>query len=81
MSAPVTEAMNEHLQEISGQVSIGAIALLILDGASWHQTGGALIVPDNIALLHLPPYAPELNPMENVWAYPWHSTRRAVPRR
>jgi len=24
-------------------------------------------VPDNISLLHLPPYAPELNPMENVW--------------
>ena len=69
MPAVNTEAMNEHLQEISGQVSIGAIALLILDGASWHQTGGALIVPDNIALLHLPPYAPELNPMENVWAY------------
>ena len=47
---------------------MGAIALLILDGAGWHWTGGALLVPDNTALLHLPPYAPELNPMENVWA-------------
>ena len=28
-----------------------------------------LIVPDNIAMLPLPPYAPELNPMENVWEY------------
>lgn len=26
-------------------------------------------MPANIALLHLPPYAPELNPMENVWEY------------
>ena len=26
-------------------------------------------MPGNIALLHLPPYAPELNPMKNVWAY------------
>ena len=26
-------------------------------------------VPDNITLLKLPPYSPELNPMENVWAY------------
>jgi transposase len=26
-------------------------------------------VPDNITLLHLPPYAPELNPVENVWEY------------
>jgi hypothetical protein len=39
------------------------------DGAGWHQPGGALVIPDNIVLLHLPPYSPELNPMENVWAY------------
>ena len=26
-------------------------------------------MPDNITLLHLPPYSPELNPVENVWAY------------
>ena len=27
------------------------------------------MVPDNISLLRLPPYAPELNPVENVWEY------------
>jgi transposase len=43
--------------------------LLICDGAGWHQPGERLIVPDNITLLHLPPYAPELNPVENVWEY------------
>ncbi len=32
-------------------------------------SGGQLIVPDNITLLPLPPYSPELNPMENVWEY------------
>ena len=26
-------------------------------------------MPDNISLLHLPPYSPELNPVENVWDY------------
>jgi hypothetical protein len=26
-----------------------------------------LVVPDNISLLFLPPYAPELNPKENLW--------------
>ncbi|NVN10663.1 transposase [Nguyenibacter vanlangensis] len=26
-------------------------------------------MPDNIRLLSLPPYSPELNPMENVWDY------------
>jgi hypothetical protein len=69
MPAVNIAAMNEHLQEISALVSVGAIALLVLDGAGWHQTGGELQVPDNIRLLPLPPYAPELNPMENVWDY------------
>jgi transposase len=64
-----TEAMNEHLKEISAQVAPGAHAVLVLDGAGWHQKGSRLLVPDNITLLSLPPYAPELNPMENVWAY------------
>ena len=31
------EAMNEHLAEISRRVSVGAIALLVLDGAGWHS--------------------------------------------
>ena len=64
-----TEAMNEHLGEISAQVASGAHAVLVLDGAGWHRTGGELTVPDNITLLPLPPYAPELNPRENVGEY------------
>lgn len=63
-----TEAMTEHLKKISTQVASGAHAVLVLDGAGWHQTGGRLSVPHNITLLHLPRYAPELNPM-NAWEY------------
>src|ERR1700712_4204949 len=63
-----TEAMNKHLQEISRMVDPGAHAVLMLDGAGWH-TAGDLVVPDNITLLPLPPRAPELNPVENVWQY------------
>ena len=63
-----TAAMNAHLAEIARTVAPGAHALLILDGAGWHGARN-LVVPDNISLLHLPPYAPELNPVENVWAY------------
>lgn len=63
-----TEAMNAHLAEIARTVAEGAHAILVLDGAGWHGSG-ALTVPDNISLVHLPPYAPELNPVENVWAY------------
>ena len=64
-----TEMMNLHLAEISTQVAPGAVAVLLCDRAGWHQPGADLQVPDNIRLLHLPPYSPELNPMENVWDY------------
>lgn len=63
------ECMNLHLAEISTQVRPGSIAAVICDGAGWHQRGGEIKLPDNIVLLPLPPYAPELNPMENVWDY------------
>ena len=62
------DAMNKHLTEISRNVAVGAIAVLILDGAGWH-TSPRLKIPDNIVLLRLPPYAPELNPAENIWEY------------
>jgi len=64
-----TEMMNLHLAEISTQVAVGAHAVVVCDGAGWHQRGGELQVPDNITLLTLPPYSPELNPMEKVWDY------------
>lgn len=64
-----SEAMNEHLKEISTQVATGAHGVLVLDGAGWHQSSAELRVPDNISLLSLPPYSPELNPMELVWEY------------
>ena len=63
-----TETMNLHLVEIARAVAPGAHAVLVLDGAGWHG-GNDLVVPDNITLLTLPPYAPELNPVENVWQY------------
>jgi len=62
-------AMNMHLKEISLNVAAGAHAVVTLDGAGWHRTGGKLKLPDNISLLLLPPYAPELNPQENIWQY------------
>ena len=69
MPAANTEAMNEHLNEIGTQVQPGAHAVLICDGAGWHQRGKKLKVPANITLISLPPYSPELNSMENVWHY------------
>lgn len=64
-----SEAMTLHLAEISKAVGKDAHAVLVCDGAGWHRPGRRLTVPDNVTLLRLPPYAPELNPMENVWEY------------
>jgi hypothetical protein len=58
------EAMNEHLAETSRHVSVGAIAVLVLDRAGCHPP--RLKLPDNIVLLLLPAYSPELNPVQNV---------------
>ena len=63
------EAMSEHLKEISRNVMPGAHCLLQVDGAGWHRPSERLIVPANITLLTLPPYSPELNPVENIWQY------------
>lgn len=60
--------MQWHLDEISSQVAPGAHAVLILDQAGWHTTN-KLAIPTNITLLPLPPRAPELNPVENIWQF------------
>jgi len=63
--------MNEHLRFISQEVASGGPrrhVVLVLDQAGWH-VAKALKVPPNITLLHLPPYSPELNPVERLWAY------------
>jgi transposase len=40
--------------------------IMVLDGAGWHKSK-SLMIPDNIRLLSLPPYSPELNPVEHIW--------------
>lgn len=42
------------------------LLVVVLDGAGWH-TAHALVIPENIRLLPLPPYSPELNPVEHIW--------------
>jgi transposase len=43
-----------------------SLNVLVLDGAPAH-VARALVVPDNVFLARLPPYSPELNPIERVW--------------
>jgi transposase len=44
------------------------LIILILDNATWHKSK-TLDVPDNIKCLFIPPYTPELNPIEQVWKH------------
>ena len=60
-----TSCMQLFLDEVAGRHAQQNI-VMILDGAGWHAST-ALKVPQNMRLLSLPPYAPELNPVEHVW--------------
>ena len=59
--------MNAFLRELSAAYPKDYI-LLVTDGAAWHSAK-TLIVPENIALLRIPPYTPEMNPIEQIWKY------------
>ena len=39
---------------------------MFLDNGAFHKAK-RLVIPDNIGLIFLPPYSPELNPAEKVW--------------
>ena len=59
-----TECMQLFLNEVSARHPQQRI-VMVIDGACWHRSD-ALKAPANIYLLGLPPYAPELNPIERV---------------
>ena len=63
-----TEVINLFLEQFSRELPAGVHAALIWDGAGYH-TGGDLVVPSDVSLILLPPYSPELNPVENLWHY------------
>ena len=61
------QAMSIFLREVSNRHPDEFI-LMVMDGAGWHKAK-ALCVPENMALIFLPPYSPELNPVEHVWEH------------
>ena len=63
-----TGLMNKFLAGLSSTLAADEHAILALDNAGWH-VAKALSVPQNITLLPLPPYSPELNPVERLWAW------------
>ena len=63
-----TDYMNHHLRFISEEAGKDVHIVLVLDQAGWH-IAKQLVVPENITMLYLPAYSPELNPIERLWAY------------
>jgi transposase len=63
-----TAAMQAFLDRFAAALAADAHAVLVLDQAGWHGSR-RLVVPPNVSLVPLPPYAPELNPVERVWLF------------
>ena len=63
-----TDVMNAFLREFADALAADVHAVLIWDGAGFHRSG-KLQVPPNVSLIELPPYSPQLNPIENLWHY------------
>ncbi|HFQ5337388.1 TPA: IS630 family transposase, partial [Vibrio vulnificus] len=60
--------MVEHLKQRSAVTEKGRHAVVIMDGAGWH-TNDIAEPFDNVSIIKLPPYSPELNPIEQVWSW------------
>ena len=60
--------MEKHLALISKKVSDGRHGVIVVDGAAWHQSHLTDKL-SNLSIIKLPPYSPELNPIEQVWQW------------
>lgn len=60
-----TDCMNMFLEELSNTFPKDKI-ILACDGAAWHKSR-SLKIPENIELIFIPPYTPEMNPIEQIW--------------
>lgn len=75
-----TEVFNHTLADLSAQLAADVHAVLVLDQAGWHMAKD-VAVPPNLTLLPLPPYSPQLNPVEQVWKHlrQRHLSNRVYP--
>lgn len=62
-----TDTFQVYIQELSKQKP-KEFKVIILDNGAFHHSK-ALMIPENISLLFLPPYSPELNPAERMWRF------------
>ncbi len=63
-----TAAMSEFLARFAAALAEDEHAVMVADRAGWH-TARRLVVPSNVTLVWLPPYSPQLNPVERLWLF------------
>lgn len=61
------DIFHNYLKQLS-EHKPSELKIVVIDNAGFHSTKD-MEIPDNIKLLRIPPYTPELNPCEQVWAY------------
>ena len=61
-----SETFQLFLDEFSAH-NPNELKLMVLDNGAFHKAK-ALQIPNNVILIFLPPYSPELNPAEKIWA-------------
>ena len=61
-----TDCMTLFLSKLS-EAYPDKYIILICDNAVWHKSKG-LFIPENIEMTNIPPYTPEMNPIEQIWA-------------
>ena len=62
------DVINIFLEQFSQTLAEDEHAVMVWDGAGFHRAKH-LKVPTNVTLILLPPYSPELNPIENLWHF------------
>jgi len=63
-----TGTMQEFLNQFANALPKNEVAAMFVDQAGWHSSR-ELVIPENVVLLPLPSYSPELNPIERVWLH------------
>jgi transposase len=63
-----TDTVNAFFQQFEKEVDPRIQVFLIWDQAGFH-TSDKVRIPSNVTLVPLPPYSPQLNPIEKLWQY------------
>lgn len=63
-----TVVVNRFFEQMANEIDDAVHVVMFWDQAGYH-IASALTPPSNVTLISLPPYSPELNPIENLWHY------------